>query len=1639
MATENPDTIAFKDDPIPQKEKSLDKTPSHHSDEQAQHPNRVYFNGEAESTFLIEPKTWKTFRDDGSFYIITNIPKRVLKRGYYSIIWCISPRHLGQVLLKGLVFEVEARFMKQKLHLRFDSQVSVRLYGDLHAPLSEQEAGSGLEGHFGVHYLELERLGSDNSRNNRDYIVEAPGRKLHLLDVRTCQQSQDVVQYAPMAQIFAMDTSASRAYVAVLSATVSAAYVGIWDIETALPASSNGLQELGRQSITSHPPMATASIPLQEGEFDNMRLVRIAISSDGSSVAIYQQPHDDDLAPDETTPENFQFPFRVFQVKTSFTVAEKLPSAVTTALIEDTTTQRSMAQFVGFGKFMAKEKIVPTGNDTLSGDYFIACNESRINLYDANNDWKPLYGIAIGGLCSMKSRMKQLRMLVQSIEGPIFVWWEDAQNVSLWDIVTGSSLKYISVNNPRSRIQHEIEYLTVSRGGRLLALGGRDWIRTFFMDSGIEICHTVVNEGQILDISFLDEDKSLLVTLSKSTMEQISVIMDALNLSFRHCAVRQFPSSTYSIQHVTQLSDRTPEHVMMAVNGNELEMFAIPQPGVFSAGGALLHCEDECATKESLKLDKRIYQVSGTNSSYRLIVDFEEREIDSRRQKLARIMLVFVDEQGSTQLVMSAIPEPWRLFDQDEENAEDYIQASFLASWPQFIIVFSKGFQVWNLPDLASDNRCELALAWVHPRTGSSSDMNDHTDQIEEVRVCMHAESVRPSWVSHKTGKSETACVRIPKSNWFTRNETLHCINSIPLLLAFYSEASVSAQDAVVRHIIKHINQEPPEGTIKDSVISKIAWTSKWQECTDILNAIFNSTDGKWVPRSTCSYTSSHWSTVSDNTIFLLVINAKKEPRSLPMAKQLIDYCIREARLQRDPGFLGLVLMCLPTLVVYYPDTAIDIVRRTAFIPVKDRDFLVNNSVMAHSPRIIIDTASSWAIKRHRRPIYEYPNAVFQLKCQLPRICAKDFSSHIEIVKEKTVDPLNETFKKQVYVAPYGLLWHTRNGPTSKQRENLIADTNYAKMVVGLITDKLNPWSRQAIRANFTDLQYFDNPAVEALLEYKWNTFACFPWALRFFCQLVYYVLVLTVTLIQVYPQIMLTDLKGPLIAIIVLGGMFLYLELQQLLADHWKYMSTAYNMVDVLVFLLPAIGSIQLLINMPEDENTDVLGNSRVLSFSILFIYTHIMFEMRVLRSVCDIVTIILSIVVKIRVFFAIFALSILAFTHAILHLLLAKNHDCLTTDANGNEISTPEACTTRDTDFPSNFVGALSATYFFMAGRYDFVDKDLGSDDWAFHIILAAFFFITVILMLNVLIALMNVAFSVGDDNSPLVWLDNRLRSVESAENLSYSTPGLRERFDWFPHYIYYTASQRAVQAYENKYPFALGDREDVQPPQRTSSPPVIVSLEQESSLQTSLPQEQLSQQSIHEVPEADTSAALIKTESTRNPVQSPWIPHSATESTVFGTPTSPSSTKSRRRTYFADARQRPQQQQQPRQRGVLRQGTGQSANFLRSKNDRDGDGTDDKFERDNVYDYGEDSAENDDDGDGAEGDEGQDSLSVQSRLNLDERQRQTQAEMKSVQESTELLRENVRGLESKLDQMTVMIELLLQQQQQQSPSQQ
>ncbi|KAG0044053.1 hypothetical protein BGZ83_010713 [Gryganskiella cystojenkinii] len=256
---------------------------------------------------------------------------------------------------------------------------------------------------------------------------------------------------------------------------------------------------------------------------------------------------------------------------------------------------------------------------------------------------------------------------------------------------------------------------------------------------------------------------------------------------------------------------------------------------------------------------------------------------------------------------------------------------------------------------------------------------------------------------------------------------------------------------------------------------------------------------------------------------------------------------------------------------------------------------------------------------------------------------------------------------------------------------------------------------------------------------------------------------------------------------------------------------SPLYNIVDIAAFSVPLAGSVnQLLMSAQQNdpETTPQGPHYWIFSISAVIMFFHLLFELRVNELVCKFETIIVNILSSIRVFFFIFAAGLLAFTISFLHLL----RGC---------VQAP--CIVPTTLFPQHFFQAFSAVYFFMGGRYDPVGQEMGSENWTFLVLMLVFFFFTVILMLNVTIALLNVAFSQGDETWRLVWLANRLRYCESAETWSWWIPGFRQWYGYFPKYIYYTASPQQVKAFWDRHSGLLEPADQKAVDERASGKPI------------------------------------------------------------------------------------------------------------------------------------------------------------------------------------------------------------------------
>ncbi|KAG0055687.1 hypothetical protein BGZ83_007694 [Gryganskiella cystojenkinii] len=369
---------------------------------------------------------------------------------------------------------------------------------------------------------------------------------------------------------------------------------------------------------------------------------------------------------------------------------------------------------------------------------------------------------------------------------------------------------------------------------------------------------------------------------------------------------------------------------------------------------------------------------------------------------------------------------------------------------------------------------------------------------------------------------------------------------------------------------------------------------------------------------------------------------------------------------------------------------------------------------LIHSPEFRLNF-----MKPNSRPLFKCEDPILQLE---------------SLGARKTVKvPGNETFLHEIFVATFNMLWDddgniAEPNVTSKPAGVPPSLFYWIKMSPFVLLSKLKPWKKRHVKSHDFPLDAFDNPAIAALIAYKWGTLGFYTWLIRFALQCVYYALVIATVFVQVYPQTH-NSLMALYAVIAAMSSAFLLLEVSQMLNNWIRYLrSWLYNLVDITSFVLPLSACINQFVlgNSPNNNNTqNPRGpNSWMFSFSILIIALH-------------------------------------------------------------------------------------------LGGKYDpvsseFAQPNFDQQNWAFHTMMICYLFFTVILMLNVLIALINIAFADGDTTWQLVWLQNRLSYIESAENMSYIIPGLRENYDIFPREIYYCLMEAKIQEYKTRWSKADGQPE-------------------------------------------------------------------------------------------------------------------------------------------------------------------------------------------------------------------------------------
>ncbi|KAF8940294.1 hypothetical protein BGZ58_007066 [Dissophora ornata] len=1233
------------------------------------------------------------------------------KPGCYSVVLCVSIKRINIDALRAMVIDIRAVekdggalftpensstvVVKKEEFMGFPTHEFTRLrlhYQIYHPTMHDQSLKIYLDfddesvksAKMKIHYVELHSNEFQPLTDTEDHVVYGEGRPDQIIHVG---HANEHAGRSIFIREFGISDSGECAVTIYFDDGF--AHVELWDLRE--PRAS----ESASPPRIHHVPYARISFKALEPRLVDKRdfTIKTRISSSGSQVAICST-HDE---------PNTSIPFRVFKVALA-APAERDPSQL--CQLEKVPTICDGLQF-GFMSYHRPDPDSKNGDEE-DEERFWTTQGNSFSAYSIKGRWNRICTICIQDQVESYAEWE----LCNSIQGRYFAWTGARGVISVWNFETGKLVFYMFTKNGVG-----LSSPSLSADGSIVAIPFKNTIQLYDTFTGMKI--GIFKKG--LDFSIKKDivfGKDYFLTYKPDLSTPLAPKKHDTRIIVRVRDMSIVKSFYMHENYRSEYPQSGHDPIFAYRQGSTLNIL---KPGPILSPPPEENCDPDGKCERKLMDPIQIepdcshiftsaagatFRLSCTNSSYNHI--------------LSTVTSIQEDGVDGSD---AEVGLPMRF--------NGYEHCFFIPATSQLVLIADGCLQLWTL-HAGRQHPCELSLVWKFQDVPDPDEMPyGYNREILSAEICEHGKNIKitlspTKWYdewdrvgNYHEFEHQQGILTVPLSpeDTFSAPEEHRLHQGFSSLIYNFCHGNENLGKAIIRYL--KMNLRPRSGSFVNPLVSLCAsWTEGWEKIINIMMRQLLPTDRiTWVP--------DVHATKDANPLAVILEKTRTHPAAFPIARLIIDYCVSHANRSRNLSFLTPFFTTLREIMDIYPDEAWIQLGRITFVPAVLRSFVMDNHIIVHEPRFRL---KFW--EPHTRLLSEVEDPILQLH-----------------VSSDVPEPVNDEFQLPIFMASFDAIWYYTEKKPLESSSSALADASavtadpWWKTLLYMIRLNARLRSRSVVECYNFNLEFFDNPSIAALVAYKWNTIGFWYWFVRFSFQCCFYALVIIASIMQVYyPEP--SKLVGIFIAIIVMAIVFLWLELQQAIHSWSQYKKSSYNLLDLLAFCLPLAASIKQLVIV---YTNDINGNTRALSFSVLAVFLHMLFDLRINRSICKYVTIIEEAVVQIK------------------------------------------------------------------SGIWDPISDGFSTDDWAFHIMMAMFFFFTVILMLNVLIALINVAFSKGDDSWRLIWIESRLRYIESAENLSYHIPGFRQSHNWFPSEIYFTATPKEIRAYREKYPDTSNTIED------------------------------------------------------------------------------------------------------------------------------------------------------------------------------------------------------------------------------------
>ncbi|KAK3827973.1 MAG: hypothetical protein J3Q66DRAFT_409118 [Benniella sp.] len=1190
------------------------------------------------------------------------------------------------------------------------------------------------------------------------------------IDVCHSTNLEDPDSPAMPARIVHFSVSGDENYVATLSVRNRTLNLDVW----CLTQGCTVVGRRGHQNFTMLDP-----VPFSTDGVEDIPRLGVSASFDASSITVID------------TKSHLSDPFHVFSLYGSRN--EGTGNSVNSRL----------KGFRGFGKFHST-----SSRETVEDELFITCDGFRVNIFD-----QFLCEMIRSITISEGEPIRQPWRLIEGIGGNYFSWTDKDDILLVCDLATGNLIYSLSSFKGTAFFSRD--------GPLMMCFQDSGTITTRWSESGSLLATTDVF-GQDNPPSFLTfiKHRNHAVVLSDLNSyaagnEGVGIILDITNRSMLERASFVVKPLVHPAGQPSQNTSPQGERHFFSYHGSKLDLVRL-KDDVSSRSHPRYECSRGCSTTEPLILEPegpRSYDLDITLRASCLDQDPKVQHKEASTNKYA----IAISFRHEIKGLHETLCIPWFPITKRREAYKFHVEKANR----QLLIDCELLLMTWKLPTTFGESAVLLSAWWTQKDSFEDTSKtqkellkgtsNGSNQQRAELVRCSHGQIY--AGVRDVSG-SEKAMLF--EDDLFD-SEPFRFFEGLFMLISGFDIDNNGYRQAILQYVGCYINRTTKIDDVPETVLTKVCRSvtnDNYAQFDTFLKALFDSPNVLWVPMPGLHR--------GLNPIAILLEKVNEVTRAVQLAGYVIDYCARMAKEKKDINFVFPVVNLLPEIVKQkksQPDLVFRTLQGLAYIPAMERTTVLSRCTIAHPPNFLMHCKNFInmltlpippSLSECENPVMRLDRSLFpkqdhsrsekrmqDLPAVIKHLSAMCFHGILDqdrpemqepgILKQDSVikqESSSDHHIHDVFVASFDMLW-TPPAPRRTTLSPIGRITKYGKAAHSFKKTLLTIIRGDRVKDHEYTQGMLDNPAFAALIEYKWNTIGYKYWRARFIWQCLFYVLILVAVFIQIYDSTRSSSLMGVFITIVVMAGWLPIFQMQQIIYNFRGHGESAYAFMDGLARSIPLVASAIQIDNIVKGNNK---GDISTLSFSVLLTFLHIVFELRVHKNVCHFVAIIVRIARKIQVFFLILAFGVLAFTIAILHLL----RGCPVGD-----------CEEPDVKFPSNFLKAISATYFFMGGVWDPVSGDFEKDNWRFHLMMIMYFFFTSIILLNVLIALMNVAFNDGDMTWELEWRDIRLQYIEIAETIAYTFPGYREaHHDIFPKEIYYVATRQEQNDYHAKY---------------------------------------------------------------------------------------------------------------------------------------------------------------------------------------------------------------------------------------------